>query len=86
MANSPNVDGAIVTPHGVRSYPRDSVHVRYGLRLQGGLGVRLVLAVAPARRDTVFRRLSPRDVYGLAPRLRQLLGSAGARLTLQLNP
>jgi hypothetical protein len=73
---------AIVTPHGVRSYPRDSVHARYGLAVQGGLAVRLVLAVSPSRRDTVFRSLSARDVYGLAPRLRQLLGAVTARRPL----
>ncbi len=77
---------AIVTPHGVRSYPRDSVQVRYTLAVQGALAVRLVLAVSSSHRDTVFRSLSLRDLYGLAPRLRQLLGAAAARRTLQLNP
>jgi len=32
-----------------------------------------------ARRDTVFRRLSFRDVYETAPRLGKLLGEAAAR-------
>jgi serine/threonine-protein kinase len=73
---------AIVTPHGVRTYSRDSVHARYGLTVRGGLAVRLVLAVSLSRRDTVFRSLSARDVYGLAPRLRQLLGAVPARRTL----
>jgi hypothetical protein len=73
---------AIVTPHGVRTYSRDSVHARYGLAVRGGLAVRLVLAVSPSRSDTVFRSLSARDVYGLAPRLRQLLGAVPARRTL----
>jgi hypothetical protein len=77
---------AIVTPHGVRSYPRDSVHARYGVAVQGGLAVRLVLAVSPSRRDTVFRSLSARDVYGLAPRLRQLLGAVAVRRAPQLSP
>ncbi len=73
---------AIVTPHGVRTYARDSVHARYGLTVRGGLAVRLVLAVSLSRRDTVFRSLSARDVYGLVPRLRQLLGAVPARRTL----
>jgi serine/threonine-protein kinase len=77
---------AIVTPHGVRSYPRDSVRARYGLAVEGGLALRLVLAVSASRRDTVFRSLSARDVYGLAPRLRQLLGAGVAGRSVPLNP
>src|SRR4029077_18965744 len=63
---------AVVTPHGVRAYRRDSVQVRYGAALRGGLSFRLVLALPRARRDTVFRHLSFRDVYELARRLGKL--------------
>jgi len=65
---------AVVTPHGVRAYRRDSVRVRYGAELRGGLSLRLVLALPRARRDTVFRHLSFRDVYEVSRRLGKLIG------------
>src|SRR5205823_136258 len=52
---------AVVTPHRVRGYRRDSVQVRYGAELRGGLAFRMVLTLPRARRDTVFRHLSFRD-------------------------
>jgi serine/threonine-protein kinase len=63
---------SVVTPHGARVYPRDSVRVRYRLNVSGGLVLRMILAVGQAREDTAFRRLSLRDVYEMTPRLRQL--------------
>ena len=63
---------SVVTPHGARVYPRDSVRVRYRLNVGGGLVLRMILAVGQAREDTAFRRLSIRDVYEMTPRLRQL--------------
>src|SRR5438093_4807561 len=60
---------AVVTPHGVRAYRRDSVRVSYAAELRGGLSFRMVLTLPRARRDTVFRHLSFRDVYELARRL-----------------
>ena len=63
---------SVVTPHGARVYPRDSVRVRYRLNVSGGLVLRMILAVGQAREDTAFRRLSIRDVYEMTPRLRQL--------------
>jgi serine/threonine-protein kinase len=63
---------SIVTPHGARVYPRDSVHARYRLNLRGGLVLRMILSVRRAREDTAFRSLSLRDVYEMTPRLRQL--------------
>ena len=72
---------AVVTPHRVRLYPRDSVQVRYTVGLWGGLGFRMVLALPRLRRDTVFRHLSFRDVYEVAPRLGKLLGADGERFT-----
>jgi hypothetical protein len=63
---------SVVTPHGARVYPRDSVRVRYRLNVSGGLVLRMILAVGQAREDTAFRRLSIRDVYEVTPRLRQL--------------
>ncbi len=63
---------SVVTPHGARVYPRDSVRARYRLNLSGGLVLRMILSVRRAGEDTVFRRLSVRDVYEMTPRLRQL--------------
>jgi len=63
---------SIVTPHGARVYPRDSVRARYRLNLRGGLVLRMILSVRRAREDTAFRSLSLRDVYEMTPRLRQL--------------
>jgi len=65
---------AVVTPHRVRGYRRDSVQVRYGAALRGGLAFRMVLTLPGARRDTVFRHLSFRDVYLLSRRLKNLVG------------
>ena len=72
---------AVLTPHRVRAYARDSVSPRYGFQLTGGLSFRMMLVLPPARsrRDTVFRRLSFRDVYETAPRLGKLLGEDAAR-------
>ena len=71
---------AVATPHGVRAYPRDGVQAQYGATMRAGLSFRMVLALPPARRDTVFYQLSFRDVYELARRLGKLLpsGDAGA--------
>src|SRR5207249_329019 len=65
---------AVVTPHRVRAYRRDSVQVGYGVELRGGLSFRMVLLLSRARRDTVFRHLSFRDVYELSRRLGKLIG------------
>ena len=64
---------AVVTPGRVRAYRRDSVQVGYGAVLQGGLSFRMVLTLPRARRDTVFRHLSFRDVYELSRRLGRLI-------------
>jgi serine/threonine protein kinase len=69
---------AVATPHGVRTYARDSVRARFGAAVSGGLRFRLMLTLPRALRDTVFTHLSFRDMYELAPRLGKLLG-AGAR-------
>ncbi len=69
---------AVATPHGVRTYARDSVAARFGAAVRGGFRFRLMLALPGALRDTVFAHLSFRDVYEVAPRLEKLL-VAGAR-------
>ena len=63
---------SVVTPHGARVYPRDSVRARWPLNLRGGLTLRMILSVPRAREDTVFRSLSIRQVYAMTARLRQL--------------
>jgi hypothetical protein len=63
---------SVVTPHGARVYPRDSVRARYRLNLRGGLTLRMILSVGRTRADTAFRSLSIREVYEMTPRLRQL--------------
>src|SRR5438034_924035 len=65
---------AVVTPHRVRAYPRDAVQVGFSPALRGGLRFRLVLGLPRGRQDTVFRRLSFRDLYAVVPRLQNLLG------------
>jgi hypothetical protein len=57
----------------MRAYRRDSVQVRYGAVLRGGLSFQMVLTLPRARRDTVFRHLSFRDVYELSRRLGKLI-------------
>ncbi len=63
---------SVVTPHGARVYPRDSVRARWPLNLRGGLTLRMILSVPREREDTVFRSLSIRQVYAMTARLRQL--------------
>ena len=63
---------AVVTPHQVRSYARDSVRVALDLDFRGGFFFRLVLRRG-AVPDTVYRSLSFRDFLTLSPRLDQLL-------------
>ena len=64
---------AVVTPHQMRSYARDSVRTNMDLDYHGGLAFRLILnnTGAPIR-DTVFRSLSFRDMLTLGPELRRL--------------
>lgn len=77
----------IVTPHRVRSYPRDSVSFSYGVRLTGGLRFRLVLMVPAERRDTVYGNLSFREMYEMAPRLEKLLAEGSTRRSrVRVNP
>src|SRR5438046_6731014 len=49
---------AVVTPHRVRAYRRDSVQGRYGAGLRGGLAFRMVLGLPRAGTHPVFRHVS----------------------------
>src|SRR3989441_6387339 len=61
----------VVTPHGVRSYARDSVRTKMGLDVHGGLAFRLVISGTHSKElaDTVFRNLSFRDMVQLDKQL-----------------
>ncbi len=63
----------VLTPHGVRSYSRDSVRTQMGFDLRGGLIFRLVIRGTTARAftDTVFRNLSFRDMILLSGQLNE---------------
>ena len=64
---------AVVTPHQIRSYARDSVRTNMDLDYHGGLAFRLILNnTGDSIRDTVFRSLSFRDMLTLGPELRRL--------------
>ena len=75
----------VVTPHRVRSYPREAVRAGFGADLRGGVRFRLVLGVPPAGRDTVFRSLSFRDLYALVPRVEKLLNEDSATAATPLR-
>jgi tRNA A-37 threonylcarbamoyl transferase component Bud32 len=79
---------AVLTPRRVRSYPREGVRVHYGIDVRKGLGFRLVLSLPRARRDTVFRSLSLRDLYEVVRRLDKALpeDSVAGGLRLRLTP
>ena len=63
----------VLTPHGVRSYSRDSVRTHMGFDLRGGLIFRLVIRGTTARAftDTVFHNLSFRDLILLSGQLNE---------------
>jgi len=82
---------AVVTPHQVRSYARDSVRTNMDLDFHGGLAFRLILYnVGNPMRDTVFHGLSFRDMLTLGPELRQLepngSGDSGVRVRSRGRP
>ncbi|MEX2157181.1 MAG: serine/threonine-protein kinase [Gemmatimonadales bacterium] len=85
---------AVVTPHQIRSYNRDSVRTDMDLDFHGGLAFRLVLhgVGRPTRADTVFRSLSFRDMLELGPQLQRLeadgetKGTGGVRVRSRRRP
>jgi hypothetical protein len=82
----------VVTPHGIRSYARDSVRPDIDLDVRGGLAARLVIkGIRSAPVDTVFRSLSFRDVMKLGPQLDRLeqegkSGSSRPRVRTRARP
>ena len=81
---------AVVTPHRMRVYPRDSVAYHFDVRVRGGLDVRYVLTLPTGRRDTVYSDLSPRAAWQLQQHvegwLRQDSGSGPERGPVRLSP
>jgi tRNA A-37 threonylcarbamoyl transferase component Bud32 len=74
----------VATPRSVRSYGRDTVRPGYGMDWRHGVQFRVVLRLPGGRGDTVYRSLSLREIFEMAPRLERLLadgstGSAGGR-------
>jgi len=63
----------VVTPHGVRSYARDSVRTKMGFDIRGGLVFRLVILGTNTREltDTVFHNLSFRDMIQLGGQINE---------------
>jgi hypothetical protein len=80
----------VVTPHGVRSYARDSTHTKMGFDVRGGLVFRLVILGTDERplTDTVFRSLSFRDMILLGGQLneREAADSAKHRPRIRVRP
>jgi serine/threonine protein kinase len=77
----------VATPRRVRSYGRDTVRLGYGVNWRDGVQFRLVLRLPGGRGDTVYRSLSLRAIYEMAPRLERLLadGTTG-RVWVRFNP
>jgi len=71
----------VVTPHEVRSYPRDSTRTQMGWDIHGGLAFRLVIYGTRAKQlaDTVFRSLSFRDMIQLRKQLNRRDGEDSLR-------
>src|SRR5207237_2052450 len=71
----------VVTPHEVRSYPRDSTRTQMGWDIHGGLAFRLVIYGTRAKQlaDTVFRSLSFRDMIQLRKQLNRRDGEDSQR-------
>ncbi|MGH7531448.1 MAG: serine/threonine-protein kinase [Gemmatimonadales bacterium] len=66
---------AVVTPSSTRSYARDSVRATMGLNFKSGLVFLLILRPTDRPgRDTVYRRLSFRDLVELSPSVGRLFG------------
>jgi tRNA A-37 threonylcarbamoyl transferase component Bud32 len=76
---------AVVSPHRVRSYPREAVRAGFGADVRAGLQFRLVLWLPHGGRDTVFRRLSFRDLYTIVPRVEKLLNEDSASAAAALR-
>jgi len=61
----------VVSPRHLRGYPRDSVSYTLGAGWQGGPHLLFIIVAPGSRRDTVFERVSPRDLWQLARALRR---------------
>ena len=80
---------AVVTPHYVRGYPRDSVAYTFDGRWKAGLDLRYILILTGGRRDTVYAEMSPRGAWALFRYVDRLLPGdslpgTGQRVEIQL--
>jgi hypothetical protein len=76
---------AVLTPHRVRAYPRDSVTYRFDVQVRGGLDVRYILRLSAGRRDTVYLDLSPRAAWGLEQHVEGLLSQDSGNASPQVR-
>jgi serine/threonine-protein kinase len=65
----------VLTAHGSRGYPRDSVAFTFDMVWKGGPDVRYILILPGSRRDTVYPDMTPRGAWSLAGPLQRLLPS-----------
>ena len=80
---------AVVSPHRVRGYARDSVAYTFDLNLKEGLSTRFILTLIRAGRDTVYPELPLRGAWDLARYVQQLLpadSAAGPGFTVGTQP
>jgi len=74
-----NARVGVLTPHGSRGYPRDSVAYSLDLEWKGGPDLRCILILPRSRRDTVYQDLTPRAAWSLAGPLQRLLPADSIR-------
>ena len=75
----------VVARHRLRGYARDSVAYTFAPRWRAGPHFVFILLPARARPDTVFERLSPRGIWGIARGVERLL-PGGFRLRPHRTP
>jgi hypothetical protein len=74
---------AVLTPHQVRAYPRDSIAYDFDVMVRGGLDVRYVLVLPAGRRDTVYPELTPRAAWELSQHVEGLLRQDSGSVSAQ---
>jgi protein kinase-like protein len=75
----------VLTPHGSRGYPRDSVAYAFDLEWKGGPDVRCILILPRSRRDTVYPEMTPRGAWSLAGPLQRLLPADSIGRKVRIN-
>jgi hypothetical protein len=75
----------VLTPHGSRGYPRDSVAFTFDLEWKGGPDLRYILILPGSRRDTVYPEMTPRGAWSLAGPLQRLLPADSIGRKVRIN-